>query len=160
MTAGESDGGLGAARLAVLEAVVSRLIPADENGPGAAEAHVARYITRALDGDYRQHRRTYEEGLEALDGHARSTSHDAFVSLAPEHQDAILVDLECGRVPGCASSQAFFELVLRHTVEGMFGDPQWGGNAGQIGWSLLGYPGPRHAWSEEEQRIVDAGPPA
>ncbi len=157
MTAGESDGGLGAARLAVLEAVVSRLIPADENGPGAAEAQVARYITRALDGDYRQHRRAYEEGLEALDGHARSTLHDAFVSLAPEHQDAVLADVENGLVPGSGSAQAFFELLLRHTVEGMFGDPQWGGNAGRIGWRLLGYPGPRHVWSEEEQRIVDAG---
>ena len=83
MTAGERTASSAPPDLAVLEAVVSRLIPSDENGPGAAEAQVARYITRALDGDYRHHRRAYEEGLEAIDGHARSSFRCSFVSLAP-----------------------------------------------------------------------------
>jgi hypothetical protein len=148
-----TDGGLGAVRLDVLEAVVARLIPTDENGPGATEARVARYISRALDGDYREHRPAYEKGLAAIDDQARLTLHSSFTALAPEQQDALLMDVECGRSP----SHAFFELVLRHSIEGMFGDPQWGGNAEQAGWALLGYPGPRHVWSEEEQHIVDDG---
>ena len=38
----------------VLDAVVARLIPADEVGPGAREAGVVDYIERALAGDYRE----------------------------------------------------------------------------------------------------------
>ena len=41
LTAAESD---------TLEAIVARLIPTDENGPGAAEARAAHYIDRALGG--------------------------------------------------------------------------------------------------------------
>jgi gluconate 2-dehydrogenase gamma chain len=150
--------GLGDAQTAVLEAGVARLIPSDESGPGAAEAQVARYITRALAGVYRHHRQTYEDGLEAIDGHARSSFDRPFVELASEHQDIVLADAELGRMPGALASQAFFELLLRHTREGMFSDPRWGGNEEQVGWQLLGYPGPRHAWSEEEQRIVERSP--
>ena len=160
MTVSGRDGGLGDALTAVLEAGVARLVPSDANGPGAAEAHVARYITRALGSDYRNHRRTYEEGLEAIDHHARSSFHAPFAELSSEHQDVVLADAEQGRMPEASAAQAFFELLLRHTREGMFSDPRWGGNAEQIGWQLLGYPGPRHAWSEEEQRIVQPSPPA
>ena len=39
LTAAESD---------ILEAIVARLIPADDNGPGAAEARAAHDIDRAL----------------------------------------------------------------------------------------------------------------
>src|SRR3954454_7302497 len=38
---------LTAAEGEMLEAIVARLIPSDENGPGAAEARAAHYIDRA-----------------------------------------------------------------------------------------------------------------
>src|SRR5580765_1518867 len=43
-------GVLTASELATLEAFCARLIPTDENGPGAKEAHAAQYIDRALGG--------------------------------------------------------------------------------------------------------------
>ena len=42
-----------------------------------------------------------------------------------------------------AIARPFFELVRRHTLEGMFGDPSYGGNANFAGWDLIEYPGPR-----------------
>jgi gluconate 2-dehydrogenase gamma chain len=33
-------------------------------------------------------------------------------------------------------------MLRSHTIEGMFSDPMHGGNAGLIGWQLIGYPGP------------------
>src|SRR6516225_1209023 len=44
---GEALETLTAAEADVLEAIVARLIPTDENGPGAAEARAAHYIDRA-----------------------------------------------------------------------------------------------------------------
>ena len=55
-------------------------------------------------------------------------------------------------------SPAFFEELRARALEGLFCDPAWGGNAGEAGWRLLGYPGPRHVWSAEDQRIEDVAP--
>jgi len=124
---------------AVLDAVAERLIPADDTGPGAREAKVVDYIERSLADGYEEHRDTYTAGLAAL-------SREGFGELSPDGQDAILAELE-------RQGDAFFELVRRHAIEGMFGDPAWGGNADRIGWDLLGYPGPRHVWTEAEQEL-------
>ena len=55
-----------------LEAIVARLIPTDENGPGAAEARAAHYIDRALGGALASSRDAYRAGLAAVDRYARS----------------------------------------------------------------------------------------
>jgi gluconate 2-dehydrogenase gamma chain len=40
-------------------------------------------------------------------------------------------------------------LLRTHTIEGMFSDPMHGGNAGLIGWQLIGYPGPQMSYRNE-----------
>src|ERR1700752_835770 len=46
-----------------LRAIIARLIPADENGPGALEARVDRFIDRALGGALKNLRPVYAAGL-------------------------------------------------------------------------------------------------
>jgi gluconate 2-dehydrogenase gamma chain len=53
-----------------LDAIVARLIPTDENGPGATEARAAIYIDRALAGPLRAARGIYAAGLAAMDEYA------------------------------------------------------------------------------------------
>ena len=43
----------------------------------------------------------------------------------------------------------FFPMLRRHMIEGMFCDPLHGGNAGMIGWQLVGYPGPQMSYREQ-----------
>jgi gluconate 2-dehydrogenase gamma chain len=64
---------LTAAEADTLEAIVARLIPSDENGPGAKEARAAHYIDRALSGPLRSSREAYAAGLAAIDAYAQST---------------------------------------------------------------------------------------
>jgi gluconate 2-dehydrogenase gamma chain len=40
-------------------------------------------------------------------------------------------------------------MLRTHTIEGMFSDPLHGGNAGLIGWQLIGYPGPLMSYRDE-----------
>jgi len=135
-----------------LEAIVSRLIPADASGPGALEAGASRYIDTALGAALSALRPAYAAGLAALDAYAQTTAGAAFASLPPERQDAVLTDVEQNRATGFTpSSAAFFDLVLGHTLEGTFGDPSYGGNRDFIGWELLGYPGLRLAVTAEQQ---------
>src|ERR1700752_4327178 len=73
---------LTAAEADVLEAIVARLIPRDENGPGALEARAAHYIDRALGGALRSSRTAYANGLAALDDYAQATKGAPFVKLS------------------------------------------------------------------------------
>jgi gluconate 2-dehydrogenase gamma chain len=145
---------LTAEQAAVVAAIVARLIPTDSLGPGAAEAKVARFIDRALAGAYKFAIPDYNVGLEAVDSYALSKYGSSFVSLTGVQQDAILSDMEKGTATGFVpNSQAFFELIREHTLQGMFGDPYYGGNADFIGWDMIRYPGLKLVWSAADQRI-------
>jgi gluconate 2-dehydrogenase gamma chain len=144
LTAMESD---------VLEAMVARIIPTDADGPGAREARAARYIDRALGGALASSRPLYGAGLAAVDQLARSSRGKAFTDLSPDEQDIVLSDVEKGNVPGFGDAVAFFALVRAHTIQGTFCDPYYGGNAGFVGWDLIGYPGVRTLVSSDDQRL-------
>jgi gluconate 2-dehydrogenase gamma chain len=152
---------LTATELATLEAICARLIPSDENGPGAKDARAAHYIDRALGGALGSYRDDYSVGLSAINVYARLKNPPAqsFAELSGEHQDAVLRDMEqdaeLGFIP---SSAAFFNVVRGHTLQGMFCDPIYGGNANMVGWDLLGYPGVRLNVSASEQNM--STPPA
>lgn len=137
-----------------LEAIVDRLIPADANGPGAAEARVARYIDRALAGELASLRSTYSGGLAAVDFYAEGRFGAALADLGPTQQDAVLTAMEQNAATGFAGgSRAFFELVREHSLQGMFGDPVHGGNEDFIGWDLLGFPGVKLSFTAAEQQM-------
>jgi gluconate 2-dehydrogenase gamma chain len=137
-----------------LRAIISRIIPADENGPGALEARADRFIDRALAGVLKNQRAAYTTGLSAIDAYSQSTKGAAFARLSPADQDAILTDLQANRATGfTGGSTQFFNLVRTHTIQGTFSDPFYGGNENFIGWDLIGYPGARIAVAANQQRM-------
>jgi gluconate 2-dehydrogenase gamma chain len=145
---------LSAAEGETLEAIVARLIPSDENGPGAAEARAAHYIDRALGGALSSSRDAYRGGLAALDAYSQATRRARFAMLPSSDQDAVLRDVEGNVATGFTPDAAtFFNLVRAHTIQGTFCDPYYGGNASFVGWDLLGYPGVRLGVSASEQRL-------
>ena len=148
---------LTATEMDLLEAIVARLIPTDANGPGAKEARAAHYIDRALGGALATSLAVYRSGLVAVDRYARSSRGAPFAQLSPADQDAVLVDVESGAATGFTGSPAaFFALVLNHTHQGTFGDPYYGGNAGLVGWDLIGYPGVRTIVTATDQKSLES----
>jgi gluconate 2-dehydrogenase gamma chain len=137
-----------------LDAIVARLIPTDENGPGAREARAARYIDRALGGALSASRDAYRTGLAAVDAYAQRAKGGTFAALPARDQDDVLLDMERNTATGFTpSASTFFALLRTHTFQGTFGDPYYGGNANFVGWDLLGYPGLRLAVSASDQRL-------
>ena len=142
----------------IIAAAASRIFPSDGSGPGAREAGVAIFIDRQLAGSYGRDRfrythppfedaprefgyqgsatprQIYREGLKGLRG---------FHLLSPTAQDEALRKIE---------STLFFALLRKNTIEGMFCDPIHGGNAGMVGWQLVGFPGPRMSNLEEIEK--------
>jgi gluconate 2-dehydrogenase gamma chain len=140
----------------LLEAIVSRLIPSDANGPGASEARAAHYIDRALGGALSSSRQAYTSGLAAFDRYSRSSRGKPFIELSATDQDSVLVNVEAGAAEGFPErSSVFFALVLTHTHQGTFSDPYYGGNANFIGWDLIGYPGIRTMVSAADQEHLE-----
>ncbi len=143
-----------AAEAATVEAMAARLIPSDENGPGAREARAAHYIDRALSGALASSLEAYRNGLGAVDSYARASKGAPFAQLSAQDQDAVLGDMENNVATGFTpNASTFFNLVRAHTIQGTFSDPYYGGNANFVGWDLIGYPGIRLAVTANDQRL-------
>ncbi|MBV9771665.1 MAG: gluconate 2-dehydrogenase subunit 3 family protein, partial [Bryobacterales bacterium] len=133
------------AQLRMVAAFVDRLIPKDELGPSASESGVPEYINRSF-GDYLAgEKMAFIEGLDATDALSRRIEKAAFVELTTAQQDALLTMMENGSAEGFPNARAFFNRTRRLALEGMFGDPYYGGNKNFAGWDLIRYPGPRMA---------------
>jgi gluconate 2-dehydrogenase gamma chain len=128
---------------ATLSALCERIIPADQDA-GAVLAGVVVFIDRQLTGPYRRFRKTYRQGLIAVDRASATRFSRRFVDLSPEESDLILAKLETGQLPPAtwepARARDFFNLLVAHTMQGFYGDPRHGGNADAVSWRMLGVP--------------------
>ena len=143
-------------QIKLIDALVNRLIPSDELGPGAREAGVAVYIQRSFSGPPTAAGRAFAQGLDSVVAACRSRHNASFALLTPIQQDEFLAAMEKNEITGpIPDSRAFFNRLRQLTLEGMFGDPWYGGNSGFAGWDLIRYPGPRLAVSAEDQRLKE-----
>lgn len=137
-----------------LDALVARIVPGDASDPGAREAGVVTYIDRALAGPYAEWGAAYREGLRLLNAYALEKHGAKFHALPESEQDAIITALEANEIPGFGGngSADFFAMVWAHTIEGLLGDPAYGGNRNGVGWKLIGFPGAHYGYSAEEMQ--------
>jgi gluconate 2-dehydrogenase gamma chain len=151
---------------AFVEAAVERLIPTDENGPGARSAGVAYFIDQQLLGAFGTAAKTYRsgpwgvgtpmqgyqlrqtpaevyrQGIAATQAYCNKTYQMSFNQLTAAQQDEVLKGLDGGTIKfDIVPAKVFFEMLLQNTVEGFFADPQYGGNRDKAGWKLVGFPG-------------------
>src|SRR4029079_8556014 len=96
---------------------------------------------------------TFITGLEAVDAYARRTQGAPLAELSAEKRDAVLTAIDTDQTEGLPPGRAFFNRARRLTLEGMFGDPYYGGNKNFAGWDLIKYPGPRPAAGPEHQKM-------
>ena len=154
---------------AFVQAAVSRLIPADDMGPGALEAGAAEFIDRQMNTPYATGalwfmqgpfvtdaapemgyqlqlvpQQLYRLGIAATDAWCKAENGKTFAEQDSATRDHVLGRLEAGvlhfdEVP----AKAFFSLMVQNTREGFFCDPIHGGNKGMVGWTQIGFPGAR-----------------
>jgi len=154
---------------AFVNAAVARLIPADEQGPGALEAGVPEYIDRQMNTPYASGalwfmqgpfnadaapemgwqsqlvpKQIYRLGIAATEELCKKTYNSTFAGLDSATRDNELKQLEAG-TPEFERGPAkmFFSFLLQNTKEGFFCDPIHGGNKGMGGWTMIGFPGAR-----------------
>ena len=114
-----------------------------------------------------QARAKYAAGIAELDRLCLEQHQAGFVDLDAERQDAMLRRIERAGSPEAerawrdtpaiayggpvepalqqTSAEAdmdFFNLLVTHTRQGFLADPIYGGNKDQVGWQVIGFPGP------------------
>jgi gluconate 2-dehydrogenase gamma chain len=159
------------------DAAVARLIPADDDGPGAREAGVVVFLDRQLAGAWGHGDHFYRKGpflpgtpgqgyqlaftpaemfrlgFAKLDENARKLRGAPFADLAIEQQDELLSQAEHGKLDfGTLPSVTFFASLVDATMEGFFSDPIHGGNRDKIGWKLVGFPGVHASYANDIER--------
>lgn len=128
---------------AVVEAMAARIVPSEEDSPGAREAQAIIYIDRALAGYFASLQVLYREGIDRVEAMSAASFGKPFVELESSQQDSLLQAM----VDGPPKAAEFFAVVYEHTIEGTFGDPLYGGNANSVGWKLIGFPGAQWGYS-------------
>jgi len=174
------------AEWAFLNAACARLIPNDENGPGAVELGVPQFIDRQMGTPWAEGslwymqgpfleakaefgyqsaltpRQQYRLGIKAIDEAVQAATGKPFAALPPADQDEWLKKIEKGEVKSDALSlKSFFgSFLLKNTMEGAFGDPLYGGNKDMAAWKMIGHPGVRADYLEfvAEARPYPYGP--
>ena len=119
------------AQAADLEAIAMRIFPSDGT-PGAKEAGVIHFIDKSLSTFAAPQKEFVLGGLADLNKQVTAKWPDkaSFSAITTEQQDEMLKSIEKTPVFG----QTRFA-----TVVGMFGNPSYGGNTGEVGWKLLGF---------------------
>lgn len=115
-----------------------------------AEDQVERYGYQSI----HTPRDVYRAGLASLDRFAAERFGGDFVELSEAQQDELVGAMLDGEATGFEdpSGESFFHVLRRHTCEGLFSDPVYGGNRGLAGWLLIGYPGAQRAYTEADIR--------
>jgi gluconate 2-dehydrogenase gamma chain len=156
-----------------IEALVERLIPADELSVSGKDAGCADFIDRQLAGSYGTSSRLYMKGpfvqgtpeqgdqsqfvpqqryrlgLAALDAHCRSEFGKTFAELEDVEKDKTISGMEKGDIQfKDIDAKLFFSTLLQNTMEGFFADPVYGGNRDMVSWKMLGFPGARYDYRD------------
>lgn len=161
------------AEATAVEAIVARLIPADDLSVSGKDAGCAVFIDRQLAGEYGSFSRLYMQGpfapgtpmqgdqselvprqryrlgLAGLDAYCQQQFQATFSALTEQQQDTLLAGLEKGEIAlEGIDSKLFFQQVLGNTMEGFFADPVYGGNREMVSWKMIGFPGARYDYRE------------
>jgi gluconate 2-dehydrogenase gamma chain len=88
-------------------------------------------------------RDVYREGLAKVDEVARVQAGAPFAALSAPMQDDVFEVLDGGTfAPDPArGGMTFIDILIRHTLEGCFCPPEYGGNQDRLGWRMLGIEG-------------------
>ena len=118
-----------ASEVAMLEAVVDRIIPHDQDA-GALATGAVRFVTRRLGREPSAFVEVVRVGLSGVEQSAKSLLGRPFGELTPADRDRVLAQCQ---------DDAWFRTLAEFTAEGFYADPGNGGNAGALSWRMVGY---------------------
>ena len=152
---------------AFVEAVVDRMVPADQYSPKGTDLGLNIFIDRALGGGWGKGDRMYMQGpwkpghpnqgyqlplrpaelyragIAATNVYCKKTYSKTFDQLPAAQKQEVLEGLRGNKIKfaGGLPANTFFSTMYQTVMEGMFSDPIYGGNRNKAGWKMIGFPG-------------------
>jgi hypothetical protein len=110
---------------------------------GTASIPELAAIDAQLGGPKQGLRDLYRASLAKVDEVAQTTKGGAFATLSATDQDAVAAMLDHGafKPDPRRGGDTFMDVLIRHTLEGCFAPPEYGGNTKGQGWALVGLEG-------------------
>jgi len=103
--------------------------------------------SREFAGPVRGLQQIYREGLARLNARAGGD----FAALSSAAQEALMRDTSDGQV------QELVNTALEHTLDAMYGPPEYGGNHKLVGWSYTRWPGDRQPRGFTDREVSEPG---
>jgi gluconate 2-dehydrogenase gamma chain len=139
LTGSEPRAWLSADAWAMVAAITERILPSDD-GPGAKEANVVRFIDRQLATSALKPLGEAMKQFVASVQDWEKRHGTPFCRLDAAAQDQALTALAAGKLDLDFDSQAeLFEFLHSLTLEGFLSDPAYGGNRDGVGWAYIAF---------------------
>ncbi len=153
---------------AFFEAVADHMVPADQLTPSGTDLGIPVFIDRALAGSWGKGDKLYtlgpwkigtpnqgyqlpltpaelfRAGVDQTNIHcAKTYGGKPFDGLTSAQKEEVLKGLESGAIKfeSGLPSNTFFAEMYQTVMQGMFGDPIYGGNRDKASWKMIGFPG-------------------
>ena len=127
--------------LMTLEALCLRLVPDEPDFVGAGATKAFSYVQEELSRAEMENTRIFMlRGAVQLDRLSALRGWKTFHEASEEIQDQVIEAMLAGEggAPRFDPPQ-FIRFMMGLTLEGMFGDPSYGGNVDGLGWNAIGY---------------------
>jgi gluconate 2-dehydrogenase gamma chain len=106
-----------------IEALMEQIVPEDDVA-GARKAGCLHYLEVQLAGPLKRFVPEYQEGLMAF-----QKAYPKFLDLGFAEQTRVLETMP---------RNAFFEMLIDHTMQAFYGSPEHGGNRDEASWKMMG----------------------
>ncbi len=85
----------------------------------------------------------YRAGIAASNASCVKSYGKTFDKIGAPQRQEFLIALQAGKVAfeNGPPARVFFATLYANVMEGMFGDPMYGGNRDKAGWKMIGFPG-------------------
>jgi hypothetical protein len=110
---------------------------------GSVAAGVPKFIDDQLGGPLVGLRDLYRGALIKVDQVSGAVAGGPFAALSADDRTRVFEMLDAGafKPDPRRGNATFIDVLIQHTLEGCFGLPEYGGNAGGRGWQMLGIEG-------------------
>lgn len=139
------------AQFAAVDALAEAIIPADAHSPGARAARVAEYIDLLLSESDAATKRTWADGLAALEAQCQQRYGATFAALSADRQTEILSEISRNEASPTRPVEVFFAATKEATIRGYYTseigihrDLQYKGN--QLLAEFVGCTHPEHGY--------------
>lgn len=97
-----------------------RIIPADDNSPGAKEAKVSEYIDMVVNLGNEQRKKEWRDGLAAINKMSRDRFGKEFADAGEKQQVELLTEISKNEKSPQTAEEKFFKLVKDATIDGYY----------------------------------------